>query len=231
MKKLKNFIEYRSQTQVSEKFTSQVNVSKSRSFEQSSSEKLAKDAETLQLVDHQQQVDLECIQLEEDAAFMRRPAQQAILSVIVPAETVKACISQAGYDFLRSILPFFSAGGRVWAVFFFFKKKPDSNSKSQRFDDRSTKSYSLFFTTSKSGLVTKKLWKSIIERFVGVRKPNLGKAGAILPFDHLMSHEEGSSLRLLEHNKTDILFFIPHSSHILQPAGNVAFARLKRTQT
>jgi hypothetical protein len=38
--------------------------------------------------------------------------------VIVPAETVKACISQAGYDFLRSIVPFLGAGGRVYAVFF-----------------------------------------------------------------------------------------------------------------
>jgi hypothetical protein len=112
------------------------------------------------------------------------------------------------------------------------QKEVDSKSKSilkQLFDDRSIKSYSLFFTTSKSGLVTKKLWKSIIERFVGVRKPNLGKAGAILLLDHLVSHEEGSSLRLLEQNKINTLFFIPHSSHILQPADNVAFARLKRT--
>jgi hypothetical protein len=152
--------------------------------------------------------------------------------VIVPAETVKACISQSGYDSLRSIVPFLGAGGRVWAVFFIFKKKPESKSKSilkQLIDDRSPKSYSLFFATSKSGLVTKKLWKSIIERFVEVLKPQIGKAGAILLLDHLVSHEEGSSLRLLEQNKINTLFFIPHSSHILQPADNVAFALLKRT--
>jgi hypothetical protein len=91
--------------------------------------------------------------------------------VMVPAETVKAFISQAEYDSLGSIVLFLGARGRVWAVFF-FKKKPESKSKSilkQLIDNRSPKSYSLFFATSKSGLVTKKLWKSIIEQFVEVR--------------------------------------------------------------
>jgi hypothetical protein len=44
-----------------------------------------------------------------------------------------------------------------------FKKKPESKSKSilkQLVDDHSPKSYSLFFTTSNSGLVTKKLWNN-----------------------------------------------------------------------
>jgi hypothetical protein len=80
-------------------------------------------------------------------------------------------------------VPLLGGGGRVWAVFFIFNKKPESKSKSilkQLIDDRSPKSYSLFFATSKSGLVTKKLWKSIIERFVEVLKPRIGKAGALL---------------------------------------------------
>jgi hypothetical protein len=77
MKKLKNFIKYDVKTQVSEKFTGKCFEESQLRAVLSSSEKLAKDAETLQRVGHQQQVDLECIQLEKDAAFMRRHAQQA----------------------------------------------------------------------------------------------------------------------------------------------------------
>jgi hypothetical protein len=155
-------------------------------------------------------------------------------AVAAAADATKVGYIKWGNDPLRTIIPFLGADGTVWMIVMVFARTHADEIKTSRTFylhqklKRIPKSFTIYYASTEKGYVTKDLWADIMEKFVAIIKPQLGGSNAILLLDHLASHEDAPSLSLLLKNNIHAVFFPPHSSHIVQPADNAAFATLKR---
>jgi hypothetical protein len=86
--------------------------------------------------------------------------------VLASSDRVKACMAKAGYDFLRTIVPFLGAGGKVWAILLIFRASAAEHSKpilKDLFKNFGNKSYKIFIAVTDSGWMTKTVEEDVME--------------------------------------------------------------------
>jgi hypothetical protein len=132
--------------------------------------------------------------------------------VLASSGLVEACMAKAGYDSLRTIVPFLGVGGKVWTILLIFRASAAEHSKpilKDLFKNFGNKSYKIFIAVTDSGWMTKTVWENVMEQFVALIKPSLRDHGAILLLDHLPSHESGTTIGLVSQNNIRVSFFPP----------------------
>lgn len=132
---------------------------------------------------------------------------------------------------LTTIVPIVSADGKCWLVVYIFKKdvsEPKLENAKMDIPSRSTRSsWPIRYAYTRSGHMNGVLWNLIAKAFIAIVKPVIKDQPAILFLDSLSSHTQEGTLQLFLQQGIHVVLFPSHTTPLLQPLDNVAFASLK----
>jgi hypothetical protein len=136
-------------------------------------------------------------------------------------------------SYLRTILPFIAASGRVWMIVLIYKDMSQSSNANENSipvttELRMTRStIPTYYASTANGFITNELWKQIIVALVGRLSPFMQTKPALLLLDRHSTHMELSSINLLLDSDIQPLYLPAHTTHMLQPLDDVIFGSFK----